>query len=108
TSLPIFAATSASRSLGQFNCQARFAATIAAAASLEPPPRPAVAGIRFTSSIVAPRLTPPSLRSNSIARQTRFFGPAGISPYIDSLAEAVRAAARSTATAPAAQRQLSV
>ena len=80
TSLPISAATSASRCVGQFRLQARLAATSAAAASLDPPPNPAAAGIRLTSCSFAPRSTPARSASKRTARTARFFSASGRFP----------------------------
>ncbi len=49
----------------------------AAAASLEPPPSPRATGIRFSSRARIPPRIPISQPSASIARYTRFSGPAG-------------------------------
>ena len=74
---PIRRPTSANSSRDQPSRQPSLAATSAAAASLDPPPSPAAAGIRLTSRNVAPRRTPARGRTSSTARTTRFSGPSG-------------------------------
>jgi len=54
-------------------------ATRAAAASLDPPPRPAAVGIRLMSRMATPRFAPVRRRNHSTARTTRFVPPDGTS-----------------------------
>ncbi len=79
TSLPREPPISARRSSGQSMPHASAAARIAVAASLDPPPRPAPEGIRFTSSISSPRDSPAAAASARTARTTRFDRSAGTS-----------------------------
>ena len=77
TSLPSSAAIAAKSFGDRPSFQPRFAATRAAAASLEPPPKPAAVGIRLISRSRAPCRPPVRRRTRSTARKTRFLPSRG-------------------------------
>ena len=83
TSLPNSAATDDNRCLDQFSPHNRFAPTSAAAASLEPPPRPDADGIRLISSTRRPDRHTTALTQQRPPRDTQDSAPArGRSPQL--------------------------
>ena len=82
TSEPIASATSASgRASRTPKARARQRST--AAASEEPPPRPAVTGVRFPMRMATPRSTPKRARKASAARAARLAGAVELRPARD-------------------------
>ena len=79
TSLPMPAPISARRAIGQSSPQTTAAARRMAAASLEPPPRPAPEGTSLVSSTSRPRSIPAAAARRCAARTTRFESSAGTS-----------------------------
>ena len=67
--------TSASRSFDQLMFQPRFASRSAAAASLDPPPKPAAAGIRFTNSTRAPNRSRCAAATAPVREQQDYLSP---------------------------------
>src|SRR5205807_7470116 len=70
---------SPSRAFDHPSPQSRFKPTSTAAASVDPPPRPAATGIRLSSAIRAPRLTPAISRRVSAALSARLVPSVGTS-----------------------------
>ena len=102
TSIPIPTASSIKRARVHRSFQRRLRPHKAAAASLEPPPRPAATGIRFLSSILAPASTLAASFKSLAARMTRLrssVGKSGSSELNESVgaASSVNRSYRSTA-----------
>ena len=95
TSAPKGSANVASRSSGQLRPHSRFSNRSAAAASAEPPPRPAATGIRFSRVTAAPGTIPAAAASAQPARSTRLSasGPAAAAVGPESVSVSVSAGA---------------
>ncbi len=82
TSMPRPTAVSSRRRRGHRRPHKRFNPNRTAAASADPPPRPAATGIRLSSPTRTPRSMPAASRRASAARSARFVASLGTGPFV--------------------------